>query len=207
MAWNPDPDDEAALGEILAPVGRTAVSVLMAPAGAEGLSLRAAGRTLLLLPDTSEDVQLEVRVDLSGCDGTLALGARVAGDSTGGFFRVRSDGSTRLVARRAGEEEILDQADSSPSWGEHAGSEQTLGLAAVGRHWKGFVDGATAVHGHDQLPASGRTALLVDGAGTIRLLSVRISPVRAGKVDDRAHGESHPRDRGIRQNGGSAGSG
>jgi hypothetical protein len=123
-------------------------------------------------------------VDLSAFDGTLALGARVAGDSTGGFVRLRSDGDTTLIARRAGENEILDEAHASL-----VGGVTTLGLSAVGRHWKGFIDGATVVHGHGKLPASGRAALLLDGAGTIRLISVRISPVNAGKVYEKAQEE------------------
>jgi uncharacterized membrane protein len=189
MVWKPHAGEEAALGEILAPVGAVAVRVATASTDTEGLSLLASGRTLLVLPNSWEDVQLEVRVDLSAFDGTLALGARVAGDSTGGFVRIRSDGTTQLVARRAGEEEILDEAHSSLS-----GGVETLGLSAVGRHWKGFIDGATVVHGHGQLPVSGRAALLLDGAGAIRLISVRISPVNAGKVDEKAreeHGHEH----------------
>jgi hypothetical protein len=139
---------------------------------------------LLVFLDAWEDVQLETRVDLSAFDGVLALGARVAGDSTGGFFRIRSDGTTNLVARRAGEEEILDEAHFSLSRGE-----KTLGLSAVGRHWKGFIDGATVVHGHGKLPSSGRAALLLDGMGTVRLISVQISPVNAGKTDEQARAE------------------
>ena len=184
MVWKPHAGEEAALGEVLTPIGATAVRVATAPADAEGLSLLVSGRTLLVFPDSWEDVQLEARVDLSAFHGTLALGARVAGDSTGGFVRMRSDGNTALIARRAGEEEILDDAHSSPS-----GGVKTLGLSAVGRHWKGFIDGATVVHGHSQLPASGRAALLLDGAGTIRLISVQISPVHAGKVDEKPHEE------------------
>ncbi len=177
MLWEPRAGEEAALGEVLTPVGATAVRVVMAPADAAGLSLLVSGRTLLLFPDSWEDVQIEVRVDLSAFDGALALGARVAGDSTGGFVRIRSDGTTVLFARRAGEDEILDEARASMS-----GGEKTLGLSAVGRHWKGYIDGATVVHGHSQLPASGRAALLLDGAGTIRLISVGISPVNTGKA-------------------------
>ena len=184
MLWKPHAGEEAALGEVLTPIGAAAVRVATAPADAEGLSLLVSGRTLLVFPDSWEDVQLEARVDLSAFDGTLALGARVAGDSTGGFVRTRSDGNTALVARRSGEEEILDETHSAPS-----GGVKTLGLSAVGRHWKGFINGATVVHGHSQLPASGRAALLLDGAGTIRLISVRISPVNAGKVDAKAHAE------------------
>jgi hypothetical protein len=177
MVWKPHAGEEAALGEVMTPIGVTVVRVTTAPADAEGLSLRVSGRTLFVFPDSWQDVQLEARVDLSAFDGTLALGARVAGDSSGGFVRIRSDGTTQLVARRAGEEEILDEAQSSRS-----GGVKTLGLSAVGRHWKGFMDGVTVVHGHSPLPASGRAALLLDGVGTIRLISVRISPVNAGKA-------------------------
>jgi hypothetical protein len=188
MVWKPHPGDAAALGEILTPIGATAVRVAMAPADTEGLSLLVSGRTLLVFPNRWEDVQLEARVDVSEFDGSLALGARVAGDSTGGFVWIRSDGTTKLVARRAGEEEILDEAHSSLS-----GGVKTLGLSAVGRHWKGFIDGVTVVHGHGQLPASGRVALLLDGTGTVRLISVRISPVNAGKADEKAR-EEHSQD-------------
>ncbi len=189
MVWKPHTGDEAAFGEILTPIGASAVRVATASADTEGLSLMVSGRTLLAFPGGWEDLQLEARVDLSGFDGTLALGARVEGDSTGGFVRIRSDGTTKMVARRAGEEEILDAAHSSLS-----GGEKTLGLSAVGRHWKGFVDRVTVVHGHSQLPASGRAALLLDGTGTVRLISVRISPVNAGKVDEKAteeHSQHH----------------
>jgi uncharacterized membrane protein len=182
--WKPHPGDEATLREILTPIGATAARVATASADTEGLSLMVSGRTLLVFPGAWEDLQLEARVDLSGFDGTLALGARVAGDSTGGFVRIRSDGTATLVARRAGEEEILDEAHSSLSEGE-----KTFGLSAMGRHWKGFIDGVTVVHGHSQLPVSGRAALLLDGAGAIRLISVRISPANAGKVDEKAHEE------------------
>jgi uncharacterized membrane protein len=185
VVWKPQAGEETALGKILTPIGAIAVRVAAAPADTEGLSLLASGRTLLVFPNSWEDVQLEVRADLSAFDGTLAIGARVAADSTGGFVRIRSHGNTVLVARRAGEEEILDEASSSPSRGA-----QVLGLSAVGRHWKGFIDGATVVHGHGQLPASGRTALLLDGSGTIRLISVRISPANAGKAGAE-HNQEH----------------
>jgi uncharacterized membrane protein len=189
MVWKPHPGDAAALDEILTPIGATAVRVATTQANTEGLSLLVSGRTLLVFPYAWEDVQLEALVDATEFDGSLALGARVAGDSTGGFVRIRSDGTTKMVARRAGEEEILDEAHSSLS-----GGEKTLGLSAVGRHWKGFVDRVTVVHGHSQLPASGRAALLLDGTGTVRLISVRISPVNAGKVDEKAteeHSQYH----------------
>jgi hypothetical protein len=113
-----------------------------------------------------------MRVDASEFEGSFALGARIEGDSTGGFLRIGSDGGAQLVARREGKEQTLDEATAPLS-----GGEMTIGLSAVGRHWKGFADGQTVVHGHARLPGAGRTGLLLDGSGTIRLFWVRIAPV------------------------------
>jgi hypothetical protein len=69
-------------------------------------------------------------------------------------------------------------------------SELKIGLSAVGRHWKGFVDGRTVVNGHAQLPGSGRATLLLDGTGMIRLISLRISPVSTAEAPAKADEES-----------------
>jgi uncharacterized membrane protein len=172
LLWTPRPGNEAALGEVLEPFGPTAVRVAPAKRSSEGLSLVASGRTLLALPRSWEDAQLEMRVDASEFEGSFALGARIEGDSTGGFLRIGSDGGAQLVARREGKEQTLDEATAPLS-----GGEMTIGLSAVGRHWKGFADGQTVVHGHARLPGAGRTGLLLDGSGTIRLFWVRIAPV------------------------------
>ncbi len=175
LVWRPRAEDRAALGSILIPVGEAAVNTAASPAEVEGLSLQISGPTLLLfpaVPHASEDVALEVACDLSAFDGTIGLGARVEGDSSGGFALVRSDGVAKLVARTPNAEETLDRQNATV----HAGTT-TLGLSAVGRHWKGFVDGVSVVHGHSHVLVSGRTALLLDGTGTVRLISVRISPV------------------------------
>jgi len=182
LVWTPRPGDEAALGGVLTPLGEVAVRVAMETASAEGLSLVALGRTLLAFPGSWENVQLEIRVDASEFEGVLALGARVAGDLTGGFLRIGSDGTTELIARREGKEEVLDEAKPPLS-----GGQKTLGVSAVGRHWKGFADGKTVVHGHTQLPDAGHVALLLDGVGTVRLISVRISPVNRGEAPPKAH--------------------
>jgi uncharacterized membrane protein len=181
LVWTPRPGDEAALGPVLEPFGEPAVRVETPKKSTRGLSLVASGRTLLALPGSWEDVQLEVRLDTSEFEGSFALGARIEDDSTGGFLRFRTDGGAQLVARRAGREQLLDEAAAPLS-----GSEKTIGLSAVGRHWKGFADGQTVVHGHARLPGVGRTALLLDGTGTIRLVSVRISPVNTAGAPAKA---------------------
>jgi len=120
-----------------------------------------------------------VDCDLSAFDGTIGLGARVEGGSSGGFALVRPDGVVRLVARTPSGEEELDQGNATVPAGT-----TTLGLSVVGRHWKGFVDGVTVLHGHSHVLIAGRQALLFDGTGTVRLISVRISPVSETESDE-----------------------
>jgi len=182
LVWKPEPEDRAALGEILTPVGEASVHVTESPAVVEGLSLSISGPALLLLPavpHASEDATLEVDCDLSAFDGTIGLGARVEGGSSGGFALVRPDGVVRLVARTPSGEEELDQGNATVPAGT-----TTLGLSVVGRHWKGFVDGVTVLHGHSHVLIAGRQALLFDGTGTVRLISVRISPVSETESDE-----------------------
>jgi len=118
------------------------------------------------------DARLEARIDVSGFVGTVGLGARLDGEPGGGLVRFATDGGAALVALRQGQEEILDEAERRLPSGE-----VTIALSVSGRHWKGFVDGRTVVHGHASSPAPGRMALLLDGTGTLRVVSVRITPM------------------------------
>jgi hypothetical protein len=188
LVWNPRTGNDLALGEILEPLGPAGVRVNSTVGAADdGLPLVASSPTLLAFPGTWEDVQVEARVDLSGFDGAMALGARVEGQATGGLFSIRSPGEASLVARQAGAEKILDTGRVQLPRGE-----VTIALSVTGRHWKGFVDGRTVVHGHAALPASGRVALLLDGTGTLRIISVRISPMNVEKaVPERQREHDH----------------
>jgi uncharacterized membrane protein len=185
FVWVPQPGNGAALGDVLEPLGAAAVRVTDTASGKRGLSLVTSGQALLRLPGSWEDVQVKMRIDPSGFDGSFALGVRIDG-KTGGFLRIRSDGSTSLVVRREGtEEQLLDNGETLSSRGE-----RTIGVSVVGRHWKGFIDGRTIAHGHAGLAAPGRVALLLDGTGTVRIVSVKISPVNARRAPPEAHGEN-----------------
>ncbi len=120
----------------------------------------------------------------------VPCGSPWKGEGTGSFrtsvlraqdTRGQAREQTELVARREGKEEVLGEAKPPLS-----GGQKTLGVSAVGRHWKGFADGKTVVHGHTQLSGAGHVAFLLDGIGTVRLLSVRISPVNTGEAPPKA---------------------
>jgi uncharacterized membrane protein len=171
LVWRPRAGDARALGETLEPIGANTVQVARREAPSEGISLATSGRTLLALPGSWEDARLEVRIDRSAFEGSVGLGARVEDEMSGGIFRIAGDGRAALLARSDGQEKILDEAQLRlPE------EEVTIALSVSGRHWKGFVDGRSVVHGHASLPAPGRMAILLNGTGTLRVVSVRISP-------------------------------
>jgi hypothetical protein len=179
----PEPGHFAAPAEASAPEVRPDGSLIWSPwLGSEGISLIVSGRSRIALPGSWEDALLEVRIDPSAFEGSVGLGARVDGETSGGIFRIASDGTAALIARSGGRETVLDEARLPPP-----AEESTLALSVSGRHWKGFVDGRNVVHGHASLPAPGRLALLLDGEGTVRVVSVRIAPLGGGDAPRPAH--------------------
>lgn len=158
--------------------------VIAEKTGSEGISLASSGRALLVLPGSWEDARIEARIDASAFQGSVALGARVDGETNGGFLRLATEGGVALVALRQGREKLLDEEERRLPAGE-----VTVGLSVSGRHWKGFVDGESVVHGHVALPAPGRMALILDGTGTLRVVSVRITPMNEMRAAEPGAGE------------------
>lgn len=186
--WSPGARDVFALGETLEPLGPAAVQVVRQAPGSQGISLETSGRALLALPGSWQDARIEATTDVSGFVGTVGLGARVDGETSGGLVRFATDGGAALVALRQGQEEILDEAEGR----RLPLGQVTIALSVSGRHWKGFVDGRTVVHGHASLPSPGRMALLLDGTGTLRVVSVRITPLNETTGAGTARGEAAP---------------
>jgi uncharacterized membrane protein len=175
LLWRPAAGGGTALGATLEPIGGDEVHVARGAPGSDGISLATTGPALLALPDSWDNARVEVRIDPSGFVGDVGLGARIDGETSGGMFRIATAGGAALVAWRDGREKMLDEVD----WVLPAGTV-TIALSASGSHWKGFVDGHKVVHGHVSLAPPGRMALVLDGAGTVRVISVRISKLDGG---------------------------
>jgi uncharacterized membrane protein len=184
VLWRPRAGDEAALGEVLEPLGPADVRVARGSPGSEGILLASSGRALLVLPGSWEDARIEAKIDTSAFRGSVTLGARVDGETNGGFLRLATAGEVALVALHQGQEKLLDDVERRLPAGE-----VTVALSVSGRHWKGFVDGGRVVHGHASLPAPGRMALLLDGTGTLRVVSVRITPMNGMGAAGTSSGE------------------
>lgn len=176
LEWRPAASDARALGEILEPLSGADAVEVGEPEGGEatGLSLDLDGRTLLALPGTFGDVQVDAELELGDFDGTIALVHHARGADRAGLFRVdRAAGAVALVTLRPdAEPEIVDRSET-----EIPADPVTLGVYAAGRHFRGMIAGETIVHGHEPALPDGRTGLLLDGTGSLVILSMTVTPI------------------------------
>ncbi|MGB3562936.1 MAG: DUF2231 domain-containing protein [Thermoanaerobaculia bacterium] len=177
LDWIPEPGDREALGSLLraAPGGDLEAVAWAEPTAGEarGLALRVAGRALLLLPEEYEDVQVEAALELESFEGTVGLVHHARSVEEAGLFQVAvPSGAMSLSTISAGGEEILGRASIDlPS------ESVRLAVFAAGRHFRGMLDDEVVVHGHQSALPAGGCGLLVDGSGTIRIVSLRVIPI------------------------------
>lgn len=175
LHWLPEPGDSGAFGEVLRPAGgfnAEAVRWIEGTQSQEGVTFGIEGEALLVLPGSFGDVQVEARLALDGFDGTVGLAHHVGEAGDGGRFTVASGGRASLADRREGRLETLDQESIEVPEGE-----VTLAVTSAGRHLKGILDGRTVVHGHVHPGPDGACGLYLDGQGTIRILSLTVTPL------------------------------
>jgi len=170
LLWSPAAEDAPALGDIVTVVG-AAGALAAEPAPGDvglGLTLRIDGRAVLLLPGEFADVQVRAVLDLSAFRGTAGVVHHYRDEGSYGAFEV-NDATSRLIDRRGQEQKVLAE-------GRRASGpvEATLAVSSVGSHLKGFLDGETVAHGHVPAPSAGRTGLLLDGRGVVRLRELRV---------------------------------
>lgn len=171
LVWRPGPGDGGAVGTVLLPAAGTSADAVHAEASEDGLRLHVTGTALLLLPETFGDVQVDAEVAFEGFQGTVGVAHHVAGDA-GGLFTLGSDGLRALIDRRSAGDEVLDSAEGPAPEGT-----VTLSVSAAGRHLKGLVDGETVTHGHVEADPPGGCGLRLDGEGTVRLVSLTVTPL------------------------------
>lgn len=175
LTWTPLPGDAAALGEVLRPAEGSAgtVSVADGVAAGEGLALAVDGRSLLVLPGSFGSVQVDAEIDLGDFEGTVGVAHHVRGAGDAGLFTVETGGGSALLLQLAGgRRNELDEATA-----ELPGEPFTLSVSAAGRHLKGLLDGRTVTHGHTSPGPDGAAGLLVDGRGTLRVRSLKVTPI------------------------------
>jgi len=174
LRWEPSPEDAEALGTVLVPAEGSsldAVSWLSPTEGASGLGLEVSGRAILVLPGTmAGDVEVKATLILEGFRGALGVAHHLGSGDDGGFLTVTTEGRASLSDVRDGRVSSLsDEAFDLPT------GPFTLTVSAAGRHLRGLVNGATVTHAHLGRPPDGLAGLLLDGRGSLRIVSIEVT--------------------------------
>ncbi len=175
VEWRPLGGDREALGSVLTAAegsDLSAVSWLEPNEERGGLRLLIDGEAWLVLPGTFGDVQIELELDLGGFEGELGPVHHLRGAGDGGFFLLEAPaGEFVLGSIEAGAVRELDRRSSEVPTGR-----ARLTVSAIGRHLKGLLGNETVVHGHEPAMPDGACGLLVRGKGTLRVVSMKITP-------------------------------
>lgn len=175
LTWSPRPTDLGAVGRVLSSLSGSVSEVVRGvptSPGQRGLSLAVEGQELLLLEDTFTDAQIDAGLDLSDFTGSVGLAHHVRDLETRSHFAVDTAGTVELVDLRDGHRTSVDRASI-----EDARRRLDLGVSSSGSHLKGLIDNLTVAHGHLPPGGPGKVGLLLDGSGTVRLLSLTVTPL------------------------------
>lgn len=136
------------------------------------LAMHVQGGPLLFVGgDTLEGVQVDAVVNLDQFDGTVRLVHHVH-DAQNYDYLAYSEGLITQGRLMGGEPHIFDEkmVDS--------GGWISLRAVSSGTHFRGYVDGEPATHGHGSEPGSGPVGLYLDGSGTVMLKRISVASIR-----------------------------
>lgn len=172
LRWRFQPGAERVLGENLtalrgslpaATVQTREAALVLEPSAADGVSVLALDREY-------DQVNVRISFERQAFEGALGLLHHIRGDDYD--FLILDADSLRLGRRVGGEETLLDQVTIDLTHGWHE-----LEVVAAGDHFRGYLDGELLVHGHAGARPPGEVGLLLDGAGTIALDDLRVTPL------------------------------
>jgi uncharacterized membrane protein len=154
------------------------VEAASAEAGDDGVVLRPRHTVLFTAGEPVEGVEVQAELDLSGFTGRAALVHHVQDARNYDFLAVEkraSGGTVRQGRVRGGAVETFDEKTFDADAFE--GGPITLRSVAYGTHFRGYLGGELAAHGHGDAATAGRSGLLLDGSGPLRLLRLEAVPV------------------------------
>lgn len=175
LEWKPLATDGSALGTILKPAQGSDLNAVRAvdpEPGAAGLALAVEGDAMLLLPGIFGDVQVETELALDGFEGEAGVAHHVQNVARAGTFTLTVP-ANELVLGSVGPEG-LDELDRATA---RVGSGPVqLAVSAIGRHLRGMIGSETVVHAHEPALPDGACGIIVQGTGSVRVLSVKVTP-------------------------------
>ena len=155
-----------------------AAEAASAEAGDGGVVLRPRRTVFFTAGEPVEGVEVQAELDLSGFTGRAALVHHVQDARNYDFLAVEkraSGGTVRQGRVRGGTVETFDE--KAYDAGAFEGGPVTLRAVAYGTHFRGYLGGELAAHGHGDAATAGRSGLLLDGSGPLRLLRLEAVPV------------------------------
>lgn len=120
-------------------------------------------------------LQADARLDLSGLDGTAMLVHHVQDARNYDFVALEPSGSgggTLRVGRVQG-----GQAETFAEGSYEQSGWLPVRLVSDGGHYRGYVGGEMAAHGHADAPEPGRVGLRLEGSGTVLLGAMRVQSI------------------------------
>lgn len=170
-SWKPGGDGLPPGMEVVAgDAGR--IGVETAPQGAW---LSSQAPVLLAVGEPFEGMEVSADLDLTGFEGTATLVHHVRGADDYDFVSVQKSGNELLIVQgrqSGGALTVFDRASVAAPAGPF-----TFRAAGYGTHFRGYVGGEMAVHGHGEAAAAGRAGLRIEGPGRVRLLRLAATPI------------------------------
>ncbi|MDH3744056.1 MAG: hypothetical protein OES47_03020 [Acidobacteriota bacterium] len=175
LRWEPLPGDREALDSLLrvAPGSDAAAVSWGFPGDGPGLGLAVEGGSMLLLPGTFGDVQVELEFLTDDFVGEIGVVHHARSIDQAGFLTVALPAGVFVLGSVEGDSTRRLDRQSRPLTGKLF----KLTVSAVGRHLRGLLGGDTVVHGHEPALPEGACGLLVRGSGTVRVVSMAVMPV------------------------------
>jgi uncharacterized membrane protein len=121
------------------------------------------------------NIQVDARLDLSGFDGTAMIVHHVRDAQNYDFVALDPSGSgggTMRLGRVRGGERSVSAEDTYDAQGESGWLP--VRVVSSSSHYRGYVGGQMAAHGHADAPEPGRVGLRLEGSGTALLGEMRV---------------------------------
>ncbi len=124
-----------------------------------------------ILDKAVADVQVDVKLNLSAFEGTLAILHHFQSLDQYDFLEV-SSGQMTLGRFSAGKREEMESKKVQ------AGTGAAFRVVGSGRHFRGYLDEKLVVHGHAAPLAAGAVGLRIDGKGAVGISSINTIPIK-----------------------------
>lgn len=119
--------------------------------------------------DNYQNIQADYYVDLSSFEGEVIFANHIQDQQNYDFVSIQSDGTVKQGRISKGETEIFESSQSTFN-------ELIFVRVVVDEtHFRGYIDRAMVVHGHDDAPASGSVGLAFEGSGKLIIDKIELT--------------------------------